>query len=78
MTDRSKFHVGRQVLYTPTAAEATASGAGPWPGQITKVNADGTCNLSVAIPAGTISAKTSISRGTGLGQFSFQAGSASV
>ena len=78
MTDRSKFHVGRHVMYTPTAAEAAASGAGPWPGQITKVNANGSCNLSVAIPAGTIAAKTSIVRGTGLGQFSFQAGSAAV
>ena len=78
MTDRNKFHVGRKVLYNPTAAEITASGAGPWLAWITKINADGTCTLMAVIPAGTTAAKTSVPRGTGGHTFSFQAGSASV
>lgn len=53
MTDRSRLHRGREVLYTPTAAEVTALGAGPWPALITKVNADGTCDLAVDPPGAT-------------------------
>jgi hypothetical protein len=50
MTDRSRIRRGREVAYTPTAAEEAALGAGPWPGIITKVNADGTCDLAVDPP----------------------------
>jgi len=53
MPDRSRLRRGREVAYTPTAAEAAALGAGPWPGLITRVNADGTCDLVVDPPAGT-------------------------
>lgn len=50
MTDRSRIRRGREVSYNPTAAEVTALGAGPWPALITKVNADGTCDLAVDPP----------------------------
>lgn len=53
MADRTKKRVGRIVRYTPTAAEVTANGAGPWAGLITAVNADGTVNLNVAPPTVT-------------------------
>jgi len=53
MPDRSRLRRGREVAYTPTAAEVTALGAGPWPGLITRVNADGTCDLVVDPPAAT-------------------------
>jgi hypothetical protein len=54
MPNRARFHRGRQVLYTPTAAETTAQGGGQWPGLITRVNADGTCDLAVWPPAPTV------------------------
>ena len=67
MSDRSRLRPGREVAYTPTAAEATSYGAGPWPGMITKVNADGTCNLVVDAPvSAVISAATP---GAALGAF---------
>lgn len=52
MADRSRIRRGREILYTPTAAEATALGAGPWPGLITHVNVDGSCDLVVDVPGG--------------------------
>lgn len=54
MSDRSRFRRGREVAYTPTAAEAASLGAGPWPGLITKVNSDGTCDLVVDPPSGSL------------------------
>lgn len=50
MTDRSRVRRGREVSYWPTAAEEASLGAGPWPALITKVNADGTCDLAVDPP----------------------------
>lgn len=54
MPTRARTSRGRAILYTPTAAEATAQGAGQWPGEITRVNADGTFDLLVAPPAPTV------------------------
>lgn len=51
--DRSRMRRGREVSYNPTAAEVTALGAGPWPGLITRVNVDGTCDLVVDPPSGS-------------------------
>ena len=54
MTDRSRIRRGRTVSYTPTAAEVTANGEGPWLGMITVVNADGTVELMLDVPGGTV------------------------
>jgi len=53
MAYRGRYRVGRVVAYTPTAAEATADGDGPWPAQIVRVNADDTVDLRVfpTVPA---------------------------
>lgn len=48
--DRQRIRRGRQVQYHPTAAEALASGAGPWMAMITDVNVDGTVDLIVDVP----------------------------
>ncbi len=53
MTDRSRLRRGREVFYWPTDAEETANGAGPWPGLIVTVNADGSCDLVVDPPTET-------------------------
>jgi len=50
MTDRARIRRGRTVSYTPTSTEVTASGAGPWMGVITDVNADGTVDLLLDTP----------------------------
>ena len=59
MVDRARLRVGRPVSYTPTAAEAAASGEGPWPAVISDVNADGSADLLVVVPGdslGTVAA----------------------
>jgi len=50
VTDRSRIRRGREVFYTPTAAEETAGGDGPWPGLIVRVNSDGSADLVVDPP----------------------------
>lgn len=49
--NRTRRRPGRKVQYNPTAAEATAYGEGPFPGEIAEVNADGTVDVTVTFPA---------------------------
>jgi hypothetical protein len=53
MPSRARIRVGRKIAYTPTAAEATADGAGPWYGEIIRVYSNGTADLRVTptVPA---------------------------
>lgn len=75
MTNRSRFHVGRDVTYFPTDAEA-ATGNGnagdQWKATITALNADNTVNLSVHEADGGFIAKTDVPRGQRKGQFDFR------
>lgn len=48
---RERIRVGRRVLYTPSAANATTYGAGPWPARITAVATDGSASLSCELPS---------------------------
>lgn len=70
--DRSRVHVGRQVIYLPTDAEA-ATGNGnagdQWAAVVTAVLADGTVNLFVYEADGTAIAKTGVSRGGAKGSY---------
>ncbi|HEY5550559.1 MAG TPA: hypothetical protein VIK52_01625 [Opitutaceae bacterium] len=72
MSDRSRLHVGRNVTYLPTDAEA-ATGNGnagdQWAAVITAVLANGTVNLFVYEADGTAIAKTGVSRGGSKGSF---------
>lgn len=80
MSDRNRARVGRDVYYTPTAAEE-AQGLGPWTGRIVDVNTDGTFDLAVypRNPSGdVVLRKAGVSMGGGKGQFSFDAGPAAV
>ena len=56
MVDRARLRVGRPVAYNPTAAEAAASGEGPWPAMITDVDADGAVDLLCHIPGDALGA----------------------
>lgn len=77
--NRARVRAGRKVRYFPTSAEETAGGGtGPFFGQITKVNADGTVNLQVLEPDGTSLAKTSVERKERVGGYSLLAGSDAV
>ena len=79
MTDRSRTRVGREVRYFPTAAEETAGGgAGPFPAKIAKINADGTANLTIYEPDGTLLAKTDVQRGQRVGRYSILSGPAAI
>lgn len=55
-----KKRVGRAVLYTPTAAEVTANGEGPWSATIRDVNTDGSVDLEVIPRTPTALTATSI------------------
>lgn len=48
---RSRRRPGRTCAYVPTAAEATAYGAGPFPAEVAEVNPSGTVDISVTFPA---------------------------
>jgi hypothetical protein len=48
---RGRRRPGRKVSYTPTAAEVALYGAGPYPGEIAEVNANGTVDITVTFPA---------------------------
>jgi hypothetical protein len=70
---RNRLRVGRQVTYFPTDTEASTgngSAGDQWPATITKVNSDGTVNLSVHEADGGFIAKTSVVKGVGKGTFS--------
>lgn len=47
---RYRLRAGRRVRYHPTTSEQTNFGAGPYGATITRVNADGTADLSVDVP----------------------------
>lgn len=47
---RNRRRPGRKVAYTPTSGEVTAYGAGPFPGEIAEVNANGTVDITVTFP----------------------------
>ncbi len=72
---RSRYRVGREIQYQPTAAEAatgTDVAGARWSGRIVKVNAaDGTVNLFVHEADGTVIPKLNVLRGAQPGQFSF-------
>ncbi|MDQ3170288.1 MAG: hypothetical protein M3Q55_09150 [Acidobacteriota bacterium] len=73
-TSRSRYRVGREIQYQPTAAEAAtgADVAGAlWSGRIVKVNANGTVNLFIHEADGTVIPKLNVLRGGLPGQFSF-------
>jgi hypothetical protein len=64
-------------MYTPTAAQATDSGAGPWPGQIIAVHQDGTVDLAVNPPDPDAVANLRVAnvvQGGGDGQFALTGG----
>lgn len=48
---RNRIRVGRKVLFTPSAANATAYGDGPWLATITAVASDGSVSLSCELPS---------------------------
>lgn len=72
MISRARIHVGQKVFYYPSAAEA-ATGNGnagdAWAATITRVNSDGSVNLSVHEADGGFIAKTSVPKGSGTGVF---------
>jgi hypothetical protein len=72
MADRQRVRVGRDVTYRPTDAEA-ATGNGEvddeWHATISRVNADGTVNLSVLEADGGFIALTDIAQGQVKGTF---------
>lgn len=47
---RYRIRAGRRVRYFPTSSEQTDFGEGPYSGVITRVNADGSADLSVDVP----------------------------
>lgn len=60
MSYRGRYRAGRVVEYSPTAAEATADGTGPWPARILRVNADDTVDLVVHPTAPTASSPAAV------------------
>lgn len=70
---RARLRNGRRVAYYPTSAEVTTySQVGPYVGEITKVNKDGTVNLAVNTPTGVQLAKTSVKQTSRAGGFSLR------
>ena len=47
---RARLRVGRDIIYTPTAAEAVSFGPGPWTAQIAEIFDDGSVDLVVDVP----------------------------
>lgn len=80
--NRQRVHVGRQVTYRPTDAQAAAGGGAigdAWIGQITAVQATGTATVMVWQANGAALVQSAISRGSAKGTFdTYGAGSAAV
>lgn len=56
---RARPRQGRRVKYTPTSAEVTSFGAGPYQAEIIKVRSNGLVDLQITWPSGSAPQVTS-------------------